>query len=266
MAGNAKRDFANKVVAGAREALLDHPDEAARNLKAFERVKRVRLLSGQVGFREEPDLDQVGVQAWNPVIYTAGPDASEGLCFIHFVLEQKVAKKELHALPHLAVQMVAGVNFEPPAPWSKVLQAEPLAPAFAVVPPRGKRHILAQLEFQSGIPAEENSTKSAADTQEEQPEGGERQERPTQDFNKEDKYIFSLFGGMYIYKDRFDASGISGAQVQLENEKTEYVRIAEFATLQEGKAVLKTILEDCLMGTPIYFINHVSPNDEAARL
>ena len=89
VAGSAKRDFANRVVTGAREALLDHPNEEARNLKAFERVKRVRLVSGQVNPREEADLDQVGVQAWNPAIYAAGEDASEGLCFIHFCLGAK---------------------------------------------------------------------------------------------------------------------------------------------------------------------------------
>lgn len=72
MAGNAKHDFANRVVAGSRNALLDHPDEEVRNLKTFEKVKRVRLLSGQVNPREEADLDQIGVQAWNPVIYAAG--------------------------------------------------------------------------------------------------------------------------------------------------------------------------------------------------
>ena len=65
VAGNAKHDFACRVVAGFRNALLDHPDEEIRNLKAFEKVKRVRLVSGQVNPREEADLDQIGVQAWN---------------------------------------------------------------------------------------------------------------------------------------------------------------------------------------------------------
>ena len=148
VAGNAKHDFANRVVAGSRNALLDHPDEEVRNLKTFEKVKRVRLLSGQVNFCEEADLNQIGVQAWNPVIYAAGGDASEGLLFIQFVLEQKVAKKELQALPALAVQMLQGVNFEPPAPWTRMLQVEPLTKTFAVVPPRGQRH-LAQLELQA---------------------------------------------------------------------------------------------------------------------
>ena len=89
-------------------------------------VKRVRLLSGQVNPREEADLDQIGVQAWNPVIYAAGEDASEGLLFIQFVLEQKVAQKELQALPALAVQMLPGVNFAPPARLS--LLPRPLQP------------------------------------------------------------------------------------------------------------------------------------------
>ena len=272
VAGSAKRDFANRVVTGAREALLDHPNEEARNLKAFERVKRVRLVSGQVNPREEADLDQVGVQAWNPAIYAAGEDASEGLCFIHFVLEQKVAKKELHALPRLAVQMLEGVDFEPPAPWTRMLQAEPLVKAFEVVPPRGKRHILAQLEIiqGSGGPAKADSQaeeSQAAEAQDGQSEEEEEEEgEPAKESTKRGKYIFSVFGGMYIYKDRFEASGISGAQVQLENDKTEYLRMAEFATLEEGKTVLKKILEDCLMGNPIYFINNVGAKDEAHRV
>ena len=269
MAGSAKHDFANRVVAGSRNALLDHPDEEVRNLKTFEKVKRVRLLSGQVNPREEADLDQIGVQAWNPVIYAAGEDASEGLLFIQFVLEQKVAKKELQALPALAVQMLPGVNFAPPAPWTRMLQAEPPTKTFAAVPPRGKRHILAQLELQGpgdSKKADSQAEESQAAEAQDEEEGEEEEGRPAAESTNRGKYIFSVFGGMYIYKDRFEACGIPGAQVQLEADKTEYLRMAEFATLAEGKPVLRTILEDCLLGNPVYFINTLEATDEAGHM
>ena len=102
MAGNAKHDFANRVVAGSRNALLDHPDEEVRNLKTFEKVKRVRLLSGQVNPREEADLDQIGVQAWNPVIYAdpvrfGAKGGQEGAASLASACSADVAGRELCA-------------------------------------------------------------------------------------------------------------------------------------------------------------------------
>ena len=180
------------------------------------------------------------------MLYAAGPTPNAALEFIHLVVKQKVRSGKI-TMPQFAVQVFADQDIQPPTPWQAVLPADmpdPMPSPFLALPPRGRRHVLCQLERQA-------PEKQAEDSDEER-EGQEGV-----------KYIFSVFGGIYAFRGRFEEHSIPGAQVQIDPNTQEYVRMVEFSGLEEGKPSLTNILQNCLQQIPMFFINMAGSDDEA---
>ena len=175
-----------------------------------------------------------------------GSTPNAALEFIHLVVQHKVRSGTI-TMPQFAVHLFADQNIQAPAPWQVVPPADmpdPMPSPFLALPPRGRRHVLCQLERQAPEKQEEDSD-----------EEGERQEGV--------KYIFSVFGGIYAFRGRFEEHSIQGAQVQVDPNTQEYVRMVEFSGLEEGKSSLTDILQNCLQQIPVFFVNMAGSQDEA---
>ena len=246
--GGGRRAFTFQVLNAAREALLHNPDENVRSLQQLEAQKMVKLIVGAPPTTGSNDQDNVGIVTWNPVLYVAGPTPNTALEFIHLVVQHKVRSGTI-TMPQFAVQVFADqdIDIQAPVPWQVVPPADmpdPMPSPFLALPPRGRRHVLCQLERQA-------PEKQQEDTDEE----GEGQEGV--------KYTFSVFGGIYAFRERFEEHSIQGAQVQVDPNTQEYVRMVEFSGLEEGKSSLTDILENCLQQIPVFFINMAGSQDEA---
>ena len=246
VAGGSRRAFAFQVLNAAREALLHHPDERVRSLQQLEAHKMVKLIVGAPPTTGSNDQDKVGIVTWNPVLYVAGPTPNAALEFIHLVVQHKVRSGGI-TMPQFAVQPFADQDIQAPAPWQVVPPADMLDPMpspFLALPPRGRRHVLCQLERQAPEKQEEGSDEE-------------------RDGQEGVKYIFSVFGGIYAFRGRFEEHSIQGAQVQVDPNTQEYVRMVEFSGLEEGKPSLTDILQTCLQQIPMFFINMAGSDDEA---
>ena len=245
--GGGRRAFTFQVLSAAREALLSYPDESVRNLQDLEAKKMVKLILGAPPASGPVDQDKVGVAAWNTVLYVAGPTPNAALDFIQLVVQHKVRSGAL-PMPPMAVQMCAGDDFDVGAPWETVPPTEatsPMPSPFLALPPRGRRHVLCQLERQVMEKEETNEESSEEHVVEVV------------------RYIFTVFGGIYAFRGRFEEHSVRGAQVVIAPNTQEYVRMVEFSHLEEGKPSLTDILEGSLQQTPVYFINMAGTHDEA---
>ena len=149
-------------------------------------------------------------------------------------------KGSLGAFPDLQVHMVTGEAEDLPPTWRFADPAEVALPEpFAALPPRGRRHVLAQLEKEEGI---------------EEGESGDCQQA---------KYVLTFYGAIYQFKDAFDQGQIPGAYMATGTpDQRDYVRYVELT--HEAKAMQKVslVLQDVLKGLPVYFVNMVDPADE----
>ena len=105
--GTAQNAFGYQVLAAAREALGQHPNQGVRSLHDVEAKLGVRLvLGGPPVAGGRLDVDGVGVQPWRTVLYAMGQDVRHALDFVHLVLEHKVRKGAVACMPHLGVHLV----------------------------------------------------------------------------------------------------------------------------------------------------------------
>ena len=242
------------MVSTAREALAHHPVEAVRSLYDLENVLKVRLQFGgpQPGGL---DPDGVGVTQWQVALYAAGADPFEALKFIQFVMKHKIRTGILAAMPRLCVQVVTGeLEMEAlPQPWELEANAVNPAPkAFAVQPPRGRRHVLAQLE-------KKPKETTLVDGREE-----EEEEEPT----PHGTYVFSVFGNIYPFRALFDEREVAGCQLQVGSpgeDKKEYIRFVEFEEEGDHEGLINMVLVECLNRIPVYFINMAGKEDKVAQ-
>ncbi|CAK8986212.1 Uncharacterized protein SCF082_LOCUS461 [Durusdinium trenchii] len=110
-------------------------------------------------------------------------------------------------------------------------------PGLEPPPLKGKRHVLAQLEVQ--------------------PPGEEEEEQQAE--TEEEKYVLSFFGGIYPFKERFDARRVLGGPVAKDGaeDQKEYVRFLDGLTLRDEQSEerIRIVLEDVLRGMPVFLIN-----------
>ena len=127
----------------------------------------------------------------------------EALKFIHFILSHKVHHGILPTMPELSVDVIGGNLRNLPEPClNNTAVVDPAPKPFSVVPPRGRRHVLAQLE-KKGVEVEgEDSQAREEEQDEEEQHGGSC-------------YVFSVFGGIYPFRARFGENSIAGAHVKL---------------------------------------------------
>eukprot|EP00434_Breviolum_minutum_P001733 symbB.v1.2.001539.t1/scaffold72.1/size350636/10 len=161
VAGMARNMFSYSIIVAAREALPSRPNPE---------VKLILMGSG--------------ILPWQTCVYAAGETPVEALKFIHFILSHPVQHGILPAMPELSVEVIGGNLGSLPEPCvlNETPVVDPAPKPFSVVPPRGRRHVLAQLE-QKAVEGEDSQAREEEQDDEEQ-QGGSC-------------YVFSVFGGIY---------------------------------------------------------------------
>lgn len=90
-----------------------------------------------------------------------------------------------------------------------------------------------------------------------QPPGEEEEEQQAE--TEEEKYVLSFFGGIYPFKERFDARRVLGGPVAKDGaeDQKEYVRFLDGLTLRDEQSEerIRIVLEDVLRGMPVFLIN-----------
>ena len=173
MAGASRRHGPQHVqlfiIVTAREALPSHPSPDVNSLADLEKVLRVRLQTGAPGPSGQVDPDGVGILPWQTCVYAAGETPVEALKFIHFILSHKVHHGILPTMPELSVDVIGGNLRNLPEPWvlNEMPVVDPAPKPFSVVPARGKRHVLAQLE-QKAVEGEDSQAREEEQDDEEQ--------------------------------------------------------------------------------------------------
>ena len=245
MAGPGKGNFSYQLLGVAREALLQHPDARVRSLQDVESVLQVRIVLGGPPSMGSIDPDKVGVKDWQLTLYCAGDAPTGGLEFIHFILQHKVQQNQLANLPDLQVHLASGEVAQFPEPWHVVDASRIEIPKpFAALPPRGRRHVIAQLELDVDEGSEDSGEGTRAGSQ---------------------KYILTFFGGIYTFRPRFDDKKIPGAQMPTgDGEQRDYVRYVRFNSEAASMQLVVTVLQDVLLGLPVYFVNMAGEADGMA--
>ena len=106
----------------------------------------VKLIVGAPPTTGSNDQDNVGIVTWNPVLYVAGPTPNAALEFIHMVAQHKVRSG--------AITMCLQIRTSKPQCHGR---SDPMPSPFLALPPRGRRHVLCQLERQAPEKQEEDS-------------------------------------------------------------------------------------------------------------
>ena len=186
----ARNMFSYSIIVTAREALPSHPSPDVNSLADLEKVLRVRLQTGAPGPSGQVDPDGVGILPWQTCVYAAG--------------ETPCGSFEVHPF-HLIAQS---------APWHFADHARALCgrdrwqsaqPARAVAPEQHGSSGPCAEAFQRGAPSWQAPCAGAAreeEQDEEEQHGGSC-------------YVFSVFGGIYPFRARFDENSIAGAHVKL---------------------------------------------------
>lgn len=241
LTGPAKGNFSYQLLSTVREALLEHPNPKVRSLADVETVLQLRVILGGPPPSGRSDPDNVGLVDWQLVLYCTGSSPSTALDFVNFLLQYKMQKGSLSVLPDLQVHMVTGAADELPPPWRCADAAQISVPKpFGALPPKGRRHVLAQLE------------KEEAEGIEDSERGGSQQA----------KYILTFYGAIYQFKDAFDQAQIPGAYMETSTaDQRDYVRYVELTHEANAMQKVLLVLQDVLKGLPVYFVNMVDPAD-----
>ena len=254
-----KAAFTYMIMAITKDALLEHPDDRVRSIQALETVLNVRVVLGGPANEGASDPDQVGLVDWQVAIYSNGLDAA--LAFIDFVMGYKVRQGLLPAMPELLVHLVDNLRGAIlPAPWSQLADTTvPMPKLFSALPPRGRRHVLAQLEVEQEGPNQQGEPSSSRESDPMTPN------QAGQDMVEGARYILSFYGNLYPFKDRFEANGIPGAYTAINGEgRPDYVRYVRFKMEAGLMEVVLLVLEKVLMNMPVYFVNMAGEKDDAA--
>ena len=240
--------FNSMILGVAKEALLQHPDSRVRSLKDLQTVvPQVRLIVGSPALKGLSDPDGVGLVDWQVVLYSNGLEAA--LDLIRFILEYKVQKGLLDTMPDLLAHIPEYRVYPLAAPWQRLTDTATmqLPKPFNGMPPKGRRHVLAQLEKQD--------LQEGADI----PGGGSCEPACT--------YILTFYGNLYPFKDRFENHRIPGTYVAINAEGLkDFARYVECksTTDKDGMEKILVVLRNILKDMPVYFINMVGQADDMA--
>jgi len=247
-----RNSFGYQVLAVAREALQKHPNDKVRDLQQLESVLQVRLLNGAPPQSGPLDPDGTGLEAWQVVLYSTS--VTSALDFIQLVLKHKVAKGHLLQLPSLHAACPDGTLDTLPQPW-KLTHTPLLGPkTFAALPPKGRRHVLCQVELRQ-------STTTTADSQ----DPGQEEETIMDPGTEEIAgtiYAVSLFGGIYPYRELFDAASIPGGHIAQPDGNRDYVRFVEVQDDDQGRSKLRSVFEQVLLSVPVYLVDSTQTTDD----
>ena len=227
---SGRNSFGYQLLATVKAALENHE---MKDLPTLESKHGIKIFTGAPPQSTEADPDGVGMQSWRPVVYVAGANPIAGLKFIQLIIDFKVQRRDVVEKPRMVLQ-------QPERAWCFGLmppgwlfrQSEDVPRAFEAQPPRGRRHVIMQLECR----------RAAGDKKE---------------------YMLSFFGGIYPFRDRFDHKAISGAYAELDGGDRDYIRCIKFVDLHATKILIEDVLgEGVLDGTPVFFANAAEEPDE----
>ena len=246
LAGGNQKAFAYQILAVAAEALREYPDSRVRSLKDLEEVQQLRLVLGSPAKSGENDPDGVGLVDWQLAIYSGAGGVEAALNFIRYILEYKVKKGYVPSMPGLAARLLQ--FSEPialPAPWQELADDSVSLPKpFEAHPPKGRRHVLMQLDRQ-----EQDGTPASNNAEQEKKDG-------------DAAYLLTFFGGIYHFKERFENHNVPGALLPTgKTEKRDYVRYLECGGGAAAEDRVRGVLGSVLLGLPVFFINGVGGGD-----
>ena len=173
-----KNAFGYQLLAAVKAAMEEHE---AKDLATLESKHGIKLFTGAPPQSTPADPDNVGIQAWRPVIYVAGETPAEGLKLIKFIVEFKVKRRDLPATPALVLAQSEhewSFGFMPPG-WV-FRHADTVPGPFEAQPPKGRHHVIMQAETT-----------------------GEEDEK---------EYLLSFYGGIYVFREHFELKEVTGAR------------------------------------------------------
>ena len=251
-----RQAFGYHLLTMCREALQNHPNEKVRDTLQLESELHIKILNGAPPQSGPADPDGVGLEAWHPVIYA--PTPADGMNMIHFIMQHKVNAGHLLQMPQLIALFPDEDNStSAPPPWVTQQQHILQATTFKALPPRGRRHVLLQVE----LATENTEQHSIAANQEAASSEDEESSQTGKELNK--SYSITIFGGIYGFRELFDAANIQGGLVpQPDGTKDEYVRHLKVTPTDEGRSKLTAILDQVLLRIPVYLIDQTDQQDD----
>jgi hypothetical protein len=235
--------FGDGLISTACRALVHHPAAEIHDLKTLFKEAKVKVLAGappEPG-KGSTDPDRVGILDWVPVLYVAGAGPLEGLTVIKLVMEEKVRMGLMPQLPTFSLhwELATGEalpQVDIPALWTSVLSNAPrhwpqpdtcLQSPFSVLPPVGRRHVLACIQM---------AAKRGAG-----------------------QYDLFLFGGIYYFREAFDRLKVPCRKMPIPSlGHADWVRLLYGFNLGDAMKVhIKKILEEALRSVPLFLVNGI---------
>lgn len=230
------------LISTVQDALHYHPSPEVFDLKSLLAVEKVKILNGAPGSVEgSSDPDNLGLKRWEPVLYAAGDTPYAALTIVRLVMEQKVRAELLPKLPDL--QLVWGLRSgeeppqkAPPRNWT-VVHNNAIAVTlrccpFQVLPPLGRRHILAHLQLKDG---------------------------------PEKTYSLSFCGGISYYRQEFDEARVPGRKANNRRTgKPDFIRLLyNLDGANAPKAKVTAILTGVLGNIPVLLTHDIPDANDA---
>ena len=225
-------NFGFKILQIANEVIRSYDDSRLTDTQALETHHKIRLLNGApTQAKEDNDPDNMRFVPWRPVFYVAQQSIAFFLDLVYRIMKHKNDAGHITDMPEFHVQG-AKDDWLPPEglaePWQK-LDTDPdwLPSIFRVPPPRGRRHVLCQIE------RNENTT--------------------------EGEYTFLFWGALWVYRDKLDGLRMPGGFVPSHDptEKRTYVRMVKINDDTEGRTRIEGILRNGFHNVPVYFIDQL---------
>ena len=223
-------NFSFKLLNVISDTLRNYPDTNITDLKSLEQHMKIRVLNGAPSQqKEDNDPDGMQFHPWRPVLYVGDDNLNPFLDLVHRVLQHKVDSAQILEMPVLQVQSNCSQwnpsQEELPQPWQLLrTEAEWMPNIFKVLPPRGRRHVVCQLE-------------AAEDEQ----------------------YDLMFLGGLYIFREKFDAQQVPYGYHKTSDptEKRIYVRLLKIKNNEEGREKIIRVLDNILHHMPVYFYHYI---------
>ena len=242
MAGDNRKTFEHRLLSTVREALTEASFQKVQELQDLTSVLNLIFNIGSPPNQGLFDPDSVGLARWQTVIYCTSPDMA--MSFINFILEYKVQKALLPSIPELQVHFVDPWNGPLPTSWSRSPDppAVTMPKPFQALPPRGRRHVLLQLD---------KDGPNAGDAPEDGAENGHM------------IYMITFFGNLYPFRDLFEECGVAGTLTATStSDEKNYIRYLKCTMDENDLRRVEIIMDEVLKGIPIYFVNMVGDDDD----
>ena len=231
-----------------REALPKFRGGAATTLESMERLHGIKYTNAG-GPGDRFDRDGAGFQHWRIALYVAGPTCDAGLELLGLVVERKIEIGHLVLPPEMQVigREVEFPHGPLPAGWRYVQTLDVPTP-FAALPPKSRRHLWMQVE----LPQESAAAAAAG-----------QQPAEEEDAATTESWVVMFYGGVYDYRDRFEALNIEGGQIEEDSDTKNFVRMLTADLGNESKKLLSAVLGDAVFcHAPVALLNATGADDD----